>query len=408
MFIKANLVLLVGLGLGVVGCDGGGSGDAGASATPTMGAKVEVPPKTDELAGLKERVVTHHADIVFATYADALAAAEELRAAIGQLVASPSAETMEAARVAWRESRLPYLQTEGFRFYGGPVDEIEGMINAWPMDESYVDYVDGNPEAGVINSPEEYPEISAAVLGELNEKDGETNISTGYHAIEFLLWGQDLSADGAGERGFEDYASAKNASRRGEYLVELGNLLVGHLQSLVAAWDPAVAGNFREDFLEMPRDEALHDIFTGIGVLSGFEMSGERLAVAYVTQAQEDEHSCFSDNTHVDMIEDARGVRNVYTGKYVRTDGSVVEGPGLDELVAAKDGELAARLGREVDATVAAAEALPVPFDQAILGEDDAAGRLAVATLIDDLRTQGATIVEAAKEFGLTIQLDGD
>ncbi len=410
MMKKANFGLLVGFALVVAGCDGGGTSEAVASPTPA-GEAVEserAAPETDELAELKGEVVANYADLVFATYSDSLAAAENLRDSLETLVKAPSAETMEAARTAWREARVPYLQTEAFRFYGGPVDEIEGMINAWPMDEAYVDYVVGNPEAGVINQPEKYPEITEAVLGELNEKDGETNISTGYHAIEFLLWGQDFRADGAGERSFEDYSTAANADRRGAYLLELGDLLVGHLWSLTEAWNPAEAGNFRAEFLALPKDEALHDIFTGIGVLSGFEVSGERLAVAYETQAQEDEHSCFSDTTHVDMIEDARGARNVYTGRYVRTDGSVVEGPGVDELVAARDSALAARLGDEMDATVAAAEALPVPFDQAILGENGAPGRVAVATLIDDLRTQGATIVEAAKEFGLTIQLDGE
>ncbi len=409
MILKAFWFVIVGLGLAMTGCDGGGPGAAAASPTPevepTM-APAEV--KADDLSGLKRDVLQTYAEIVFATYSDALAGAEELRDSVDELVKTPSAETMEAARLAWRASRVPYLQTEAFRFYGGPVDEIEGMMNAWPMDEAYVDYVEGNPDAGVINAPAQYPEISSAVLGELNEKDGETNISTGYHAIEFLLWGQDLSADGAGERGFEDYASAKNADRRGEYLVELGDLLVGHLQSLVDAWDPAKGENYRAEFLALPDDEALQHIFTGIGVLSGFEVSGERLAVAYETQAQEDEHSCFSDNTHVDMIENARGARNVYVGKYVRTDGSVVAGAGLSDLIAAKNAMLAARLDEEMNATLAAAEALPVPFDQAILGGEEAPGRVAVATLIDDLRTQGESVVEAGQEFGLTIQLDGD
>ncbi len=230
---------------------------------------------------------------------------------------------MEAARGAWRESRVPYLQTEAFRFYGGPIDHeesgVEGLMNAWPMDEAYIDYVEGNVNAGVINDAERYPEISKEMLVKLNEKDGEANISTGYHAIEFLLWGQDFRADGPGERTFEDYSTATNASRRGDYLLAVGDLLVEHLQMLATAWDLESRGEIiREEFLALPADEALHHIFTGIGVLSGFEVSGERLAVAYVTKEQEDEHSCFSDNTHVDMIEDVRGIQNVWLGIYGR------------------------------------------------------------------------------------------
>lgn len=366
----------------------------------------------DELAELKSEVIANYANLVFATYSEALAGGEKLRSALGELVNSPSAETMKAAREGWREARVPYLQTEAFRFYGGPIDHegtgVEGLMNAWPMDEAYVDYVEGNADAGVINDAETYPEISKEMLVKLNEKDGEANISTGYHAIEFLLWGQDFTVDGPGARTFEDYSEAKNADRRGDYLLAAGDLLVEHLRMLVAAWKPESGGNFREEFLALPTDEALHAIFTGIGVLSGFEVSGERLAVAYVTKEQEDEHSCFSDNTHVDMIEDARGIRNVWNGADERAMATGIVGPSLKDLVSVKNAELAEKLSAEIDATLAAAEALPVPFDQAVQGEDDAAGRVAVAMLIDDLRRQGATIVDAAKEFGLTIQLNGD
>ncbi len=405
------------IGAGILGgCDDRGAASEELAVEPGMPLEETeqdaLSVAADDLSAIKESVIANYADGVFATYSNSLAAAERLNAALQFLVETPSAGAMEAARNAWREARTPYLQTEAFRFYGGPIDHeetgVEGLMNAWPMDEAYVDYVEGNAEAGLINDAATYPEISKDLLVELNEKNGEANISTGYHAIEFLLWGQDFDADGPGARSFEDYSTAANADRRGDYLLAVGDLLVEHLQMLKSEWNPKTEDNFRAVFLSLPPDEALHDIFTGIGVLSGFEVSGERLAVAYETKEQEDEHSCFSDNTHVDMIEDARGIQNVWAGRYELTGGEVVEGPGLNELVAAKNEALADRLGEEIDATLAAAEALPVPFDQAIQGADDAAGRVAVATLIDDLRTQGATIVEAAKEFGLTIQLDGD
>ena len=78
-------------------------------------------------------------------------------------------------------------------------DGPEGLINAWPLDEAYIDYVEGDPAAGVVNDPDTYPTIDAELLTSLNEQGGEANISTGWHAIEFLLWGQDLSTDGPGD-----------------------------------------------------------------------------------------------------------------------------------------------------------------------------------------------------------------
>ncbi|MGC1481949.1 MAG: imelysin family protein [Chthoniobacterales bacterium] len=422
--MKSNLVtgILVGGVLAFVGCDGGeATGEMESSGVEVadregMTEGGETPEATGtfgsegDLVGLKTRVVENYADLVSAAYRDSLATAETMNESLQALVDSPSDATMEAAREAWKTARVPYLQTEAFRFYGGPIDHeetgVEGLLNAWPMDEAYIDGVKGNEDAGVINDPEGHPEITAESLSRLNEKDGEANISTGYHAIEFLLWGQDFNAEGPGDRSYEDYSSGENADRRGQYLLAVGNLLVEHLEGLVGEWEATGEGNFRSEFLAAPTDESLHDIFTGIGVLSGFEVSGERLAVAYETKEQEDEHSCFSDTTHVDMIEDSRGIQNVWTGRYRGREGNAVEGPGLSELVAEKNPELATKLGEQIAATLAAAEAIPTPFDQAILGDDEAPGRVAVAKLIDGLRDQGAMIVEAAKEFGLTIQLD--
>ena len=158
---------------------------------------------TSETVG---RVARHYADIAAATYEDAAAGARALRAAIDALVAAPTADRMATARQAWLAARTPYVQTEAFRFYDGPIDRVEMLINAWPIDESYIDYITGAPEAGIVNDAKGTPELSGPALIALNEREGEKSISTGYHAIEFLLWGQDRRADGPGARAATDYA----------------------------------------------------------------------------------------------------------------------------------------------------------------------------------------------------------
>ena len=159
--------------------------------------------------------------LAHANYSDTLAAVKDMQAAIAALVKAPSAAGLAEARNAWLAAREFYGQTEAFRFYGGPIDDDngpEGQINAWPLDEAYVDYVQGKPKAGMVNSTQ--LKITKAALIKANERGGEENISTGWHAIEFLLWGQDLSETGAGQRSFEDYVVGKglNAERRARYL----------------------------------------------------------------------------------------------------------------------------------------------------------------------------------------------
>lgn len=348
-------------------------------------------------------VARHYAALVSATYEDTLAAALDLQKAVTAFTAAPSAETLAAARKAWLDAREWYGQAEAFRFYGGPIDDDkgpEGRINAWPMDESYVDGVKGKPGAGLINNRK--APITKAALARANERGGEENIATGWHAIEFLLWGQDLNEAGPGNRSFEDYVDGKapNADRRRQYLGVVTALLVDDLRSVARAWAPG-AKNYRAGF-ERGGRESLRKIVVGLGSLSRGELAGERMEVALNTQDQEDEHSCFSDNTHRDIVTNALGIRNVWSGRYRRRDGSTLEGASLAALVGAKDAALAERTTKQIAASVAAAEAIPAPFDRAIVGASDAPSRQRVRATIDSLVQQSKDLVEAAAAIGVT------
>jgi putative iron-regulated protein len=344
-------------------------------------------------------VLEHYAAIVHASYEDSATTARTMQQAIEKFLAQPSEAGLQEARRAWLAAREVYGQTEAYRFYGGPIDAEdgpEGRINAWPMDEAYVDAVKGRAGSGIVNNPK--IAIDAKALAALNEKDGEENIATGWHTIEFLLWGQDLNADGPGNRPYIDFVDgqAKNADRRRLYLKTVTQLLIDDLDSLVKAWTPG-AQNFRATFVA---DEAnLAKVLTGIGVLTRGELAGERIEVALDTQSQEDEHSCFSDNTHRDIVANATGIRNVWRGEYKRADGSTLAGPGLRALVAAKNKDAAARVDADMDASVAAAEAIPAPFDRAIAA--NAPGRKAVEDTVVALKRQAEALVAAADVLGI-------
>ena len=354
---------------------------------------------------IRQSVVDNYAAGAYASYAKSLATAKELDIAVDRFLASPSQARLDAAKHAWLRARDDYGVTEIYRFYEGPIDNEqdgpEGLINAWPLDESYIDYVEGDPSAGIINKPGDFPVIDADLLISLNEEGGEENVSTGWHAIEFLLWGQDLNADGPGYRPVEDYTVNENADRRGTYLAVASNLLMGHLEDMVDAWAPGKS-NYRSQFVSKDTDEALTDIITGIGEMSRGELAGERMTVAYEERSQEDEHSCFADNTNADIIANALGVQRVYFGEY----GSV-SGPGVKDLIASENEELAESLGNEIRKSVALAQAIPNPFDSLLtqdLADSDARRRAVLETIIS-LENQTDTIVTAAEEVGITISV---
>lgn len=369
----------------------------------------------DPYAATKQEIKETYAKIVFASYEDSYNEAVELKNAIYSFVANPTQSGLEAAKQAWLDAREPYLQTEAYRFSNGPIDDTdgpEGLLNAWPLDESYIDYVTGDANAGIVNNTNDYPTIDAALLESLNEAGGEENISVGYHAIEFLLWGQDdpnTALQTPGNRPYTDYlttgGTAANQDRRGQYLKLCADLLLEHLGQMKDAWDSNSSNNYRSTFLGLDNDQALKNILTGLGTLSKSELAGERMFVALDNQDQEDEHSCFSDNTHRDIIGDAIGIRNVLIGTYTRVNGTTVGGTSIYTLIDAIDQSLAIEVNDLSGQTISDVNAIPAPFDYA-LTQETTGGNGPIMTAITNLQAQGDKLTAVATALGISISTE--
>lgn len=376
----------------------------------TIACKKDTPEDETDLDAIKTSVKTTYANIAYATYNDAYNHAVVLKNAIDAFVANPSQDLFAQAKLAWLASRESYGQTEVFRFANGPIDDAdgpEGLINAWPLDESYIDYVEGDVNAGIINDLATYPTLSIATLEDANENGGEENISVGYHAIEFLLWGQDDPNEAllmGGDRPFTDYTTADNADRRGEVLKFCAEALVGHLLTIKNEWDASGVGNYRATWLALSNDAALTKMLTGMGVLSKAELAGERIFVAINNQDQEDEHSCFSDNTHRDIYQNAHGIYNLYTGSYRKTDGSWVSGTGIKDLINEVDATTASALDTEAENAIFLAEAIPAPFDYN-LKQETVTGDGPIMQAVKSLQAQGDLLATTASKLGLTVSV---
>lgn len=400
---------------------------AAALMTTALGATLAPVPA---LATEPAAVVAHYADLAAAKYADSLTAARGLQAAVEALIAAPSAETLEAAKAAWLAARVPYQQTEVFRFGNAVVDDWEGKVNAWPLDEGLIDYVAaGSAEneenalaaLNVIATPRftlsgteiDATEITPALIAEtLHEADGiEANVASGYHAIEFLLWGQDLNGTGpgAGARPHTDYVQGAGCTgghcdRRSSYLKAATDLLVADLEEMAAAWTEGGAGRVA---VTADPQTGLLAMLTGMGSLSYGEQAGERMKLGLMLNDPEEEHDCFSDNTHNSHYYDGLGIRNVYLGSYTRLDGTVLSGPSLADLVAAGDAAVDAQLRTELDASVAALGAIKAAaeggfaYDQ-MLEAGNKEGEVLILGAVDALVTQTASIERAVAVLGLS------
>ncbi len=374
-------------------------------------------------------VAKTYADIAEATYGDSLITAQALQTAVAALISAPSDETLLAARKAWLDARPSYQQSEAYRFGNAIVDDWEGRVNAWPLDEGLIDYVDAafgqNEEntfaaLNVIATPKftlSGTDVDATAItpelisGTLQEAGGiEANVASGYHAIEFLLWGQDLNGTGpgAGNRPFTDYlqtdaCTGGNCDRRAAYLSAATDLLITDLTEMTGNW--AADGAARTG-IESDPQAALSAMLTGMGSLSYGELAGQRMRLGLMLNDPEEEHDCFSDNTHNSDYYDGLGIQNVYLGSYTRTDGTVVSGPSLSQLVAAADPAVNAQLKSELDATMAAMTALKSAADggmavDQMLAPGNKEGEALIMGGVNALVTQTASIQRAMGVLGL-------
>ena len=383
-------------------------------------------------------VLKSYADVAQATYADSRITAEALLTAVRNLVATPTEANLQAARQAWLAARVPYMQSEGYRFGNAIVDDWEGKVNAWPLDEGLIDYVDTgsygdssdeNPwyTANVIAHPQlkiggktiDAAGISRELLADTLQEAGglEANVATGYHAVEFLLWGQDLNGTGpgAGNRPASDFDRANctggNCDRRAAYLLTATELLVDDLKEMEASW--GADGEARKAVVDGAPDAGLTAILTGLGSLSYGELAGERMKLGLLLHDPEEEHDCFSDNTHNSHYYDEKGMLNIYAGKYTRLDGSVAGGVGIGDLGREKAQAEDAKVREAMAAAEAAlgkikstADSGSMAYDQ-MLGEGNAEGNKLVDDAVQALVAQAHAVEALVTALGLTIEVEG-
>ncbi|HEY8128457.1 MAG TPA: imelysin family protein [Hyphomicrobium sp.] len=380
-------------------------------------------------------IMKNYGDIAEAMYSDALAKAKDLDKAIDAFLAAPSTETLQTARDAWKASRVPYMQTEGFRFGNKIVDDWEGNVNSWPLDEGLIDYVD---KASYGDTKEENPLYTANIIanqkirlgpkildaGKINKEvisklnsalDVEANVGTGYHAIEFLLWGQNLhgTAPGAGERPATDYdlknCTGGNCDRRRDYLKAASGLLVDDLTEMVGDWKPD--GAAREALAKQDESMQLSTVLTGVGSLSYGELAGERMKLGVLLHDPEEAHDCFSNNTHNSHYYDEIGMIEIWNGKF---DGSKpFSGPSIAELARVKAPDAAKRVDdamantlEKLKAIKTSADSGAMVYNQMLAAGNDPGNKL-ILDGVDALVAQARAVEAVVAALNLKVKIEG-
>jgi putative iron-regulated protein len=389
------------------------------------------------LAGVPatQDIMKTYGDIAEAGYSDALAGAKNLDKAIDAFLAAPSTETLATARDAWKASRVPYMQTEGYRFGNKIVDDWEGEVNSWPLDEGLIDYVD---KASYGDTKEENPLYTANIIAnkkirlgpkildantidkdvikKLNSAlDVEANVGTGYHAIEFLLWGQNLhgTAAGSGERRASDYdlrnCTGGNCDRRRNYLKAASALLVDDLTEMVDDWKPG--GNAREALAKEDESMQLSTVLTGIGSLSYGELAGERMKLGVLLHDPEEAHDCFSNNTHNSHYYDQVGMMEIWNGKF--SGSKPFSGPSIAELARDKAPDAAKRVDdamantlEKLKAIKTSADSGAMAYNQMLAAGNDVGNKM-ILDGVDALVAQARAVEAVVAALNLKVKIEG-
>ena len=340
-----------------------------------------------------------YANLVSHYYNEVSLSTQEMHNAIIKFVQAPDNNSLTNAKNKWIAARSIYGITEAFRFYGGPIDGVnkygeegpEGLINAWPLNEAYIDYVKGSPNAGIINNLS--LEINNNTIIAANMSEDDADVSSGWHAIEFLLWGQDFSLETAGIREASDYLPTNEINiRRRAYLVATSALLLEHINWLSMEW--LENGEGRKAFLN--KNDPGGAILTGIATLAGFELSSERIATALDSGDPEDEHSCFSDQTHNDVKANFNGIINVYLGKGLNGESF---SPSISEFVAKNNLKLHENILEIINETNISINNITVPFDKMLSEPKNGPGREAAEKTVSNLLVLAKNFKEAGKDL---------
>lgn len=325
--LKPTFLLFIGSAIVIAACNGSNNSQNGSS-----GAEAQ--------AVTEKAVMDNYVTIAHASYSDSLNAAQSLQTAINNFLDQPTEANLTLAKAAYKELRIPYQQSEIMRWDTDitlststgdagitSVDEWEGQVNAWPLAEGLIDYTQAGATNNIIASGNMITKSFLTSQNGLN--NNEANVATGIHAIEFLLWGQDLNGTnaGAGQRPATDYSrnncTNDNCQRRAQYLRTVTEILVDDLTAMVAEWSPEAtqtASTLAHNFLNS--DKALAYIVGSMKVMADDELASARMGTALETGDPEEEHDCFSDLSHIAIYHNFQGIKNAFYGTYKNSTGA--------------------------------------------------------------------------------------
>lgn len=111
---------------------------------------------------------------------------------IKQFLATPNVANLEAAQQKWQETYALFNDTSPFTVLtDNPAQH--SYIDSWPILPGYIDAISGFPNSGIVNDVT--LELNEANIRQQHGLTFPGEVSTGFHAIEFMIWGETTTAE---------------------------------------------------------------------------------------------------------------------------------------------------------------------------------------------------------------------
>ena len=138
-----------------------------------------------------------------------------------------------------------------------------------------------------------------------------------------------------------------------------------------------------------------------MGSLSYGELAGERMKLGLMLHDPEEEHDCFSDNTHNSHYYNVVGIKNVFLGEYKTIDEKVVSGPSISSLLSSADNALNKKTKKSINKTLKSMKKIVKSANSGktydmLIAEGNEKGNKLIQNAVDSLIEQSKNIELAA------------
>lgn len=383
------------------------SGEEETESTTKKAGSAASEPDREPLAGVSDGTISdvrqHFVQMGRAGVEDTQERIVHLEEVAEFLADEPSVDSLDAARRAWIDAHRAWVSTEVYLYAGHPAHR-EGLVDrldTWPIRPSHVDFVPGEPDAGLINQSD--TELDDDTLRELHQKGGDDYATTGFHVVELLLWG--WSGGGTDEQRRAsafggDRQTAPNPDRRGRYLRRAVGLLAEDHEQLVQMWSAEPAGAARSAFLEQNDAAAIRQMLAVMKRVTVDLLGEKRLNGPLQTEDRLQLPSPFSRTGVSEIQTSLRTLHDFYHGVDARSDNSQMEGPGLRAIVSQVAPELDSQLNDQLEEAIQLADAIPKPYDEALQTDE---GRPKIQKTADQIETIGQTLDQIGQKLGIPL-----